>query len=93
VIRVDGGMVANGWFLQFLADILDIPVERPANVESTVIGAAYLAALQCGLLDDVQQAAALWQRESVFEPSMSADRRGTLLSGWAEAVSRIRSAD
>jgi glycerol kinase len=93
VIRVDGGMVANGWFLQFLADILDIPVERPANVESTVLGAAYLAALQCGLLDDVQQAAALWQRESVFEPSMSADRRGTLLSGWAEAVSRIRSAD
>lgn len=93
VIRVDGGMVANGWFLQFLADILDIPVERPANVESTVLGAAYLAALQCGLLDDVQQAAALWQREAVFEPSMSADQRGALLSGWTEAVSKVRSAD
>ena len=93
VIRVDGGMVANGWFLQFLADILDIAVERPANVESTVLGAAYLAALQCGLLDDVQQAAALWQCEAVFEPSMPADRRGTLLSGWAEAVSKVRSAD
>jgi glycerol kinase len=90
VIRVDGGMVANGWFLQFLADILDITVERPANVESTVLGAAYLAALQCGLLDDVQQAATLWRRDAVYEPSMSADRRNALLAGWAEAVSRVR---
>jgi len=92
VIRVDGGMVANGWFLQFLADILDITVERPANVESTVLGAAYLAALQCGLLNDVQQIADLWQREAVFEPSMSDDHRGALLAGWAEAVSRVRGA-
>lgn len=92
VIRVDGGMVANAWFLQFLADILDIPVERPVNVESTVLGAAYLAALQCGWLDDVQQAAALWQRDVVFEPSMSGEQRGALLSGWAEAVSRVRGA-
>jgi glycerol kinase len=90
VIRVDGGMVANGWFLQFLADILDITVERPANVESTVLGAAYLAALQCGLLDDMQQAATLWRRDAVFEPSMSVDRRNALLAGWAEAVSRVR---
>ena len=92
VIRVDGGMVANAWFLQFLADILDIPVERPVNVESTVLGAAYLAALQCGWLDDVQQVAALWQRDAVFEPSMSGELRSTLLSGWAEAVSRVRGA-
>ncbi len=92
VIRVDGGMVANGWFLQFLADILDITVERPANVESTVLGAAYLAALQCGMLNDVQQIADLWQREAVFEPSMCDDQRGALLAGWAEAVSRVRGA-
>jgi len=92
VIRVDGGMVANGWLLQFLADILDTTVERPANVESTVLGAAYLAALQCGMLDDVQQIADLWQREAVFEPSMSDDQRGALLAGWAEAVSRVRGA-
>ena len=90
VIRVDGGMVANGWLLQFLADILDIAVERPVNVESTVLGAAYLAGLQCGLLDDVQQVAALWQRDAVFEPSMSADQRGSLLSGWAKAVDSAR---
>jgi len=92
VIRVDGGMVGNDWLLQFLADILDITVERPVNVESTVLGAAYLAALQCGLLDDAQQVAALWQRDAVFEPSMSAGQRNVLLAGWAEAVSRVRGA-
>ncbi len=90
VIRVDGGMVANDWFLQFLADILDIPVERPQNVESTVLGAAYLAAFQCGLLQSTDEIAGLWQREALFEPMMSADRRGALLNGWHLAVSRVR---
>jgi glycerol kinase len=92
VIRVDGGMVANDWFLQFLADILDIRVERPANVESTVLGAAYLAALQCGMIDDLQQASRLWQCDAVFEPRMPGDQRDALLSGWAEAVTRVRGA-
>jgi glycerol kinase len=92
VIRVDGGMVGNDWFLQFLADILDIRVERPANVESTVLGAAYLAALQCGLIDNLQQASQLWRCDAVFEPRMSADQRDALLSGWATAVARVRGA-
>ena len=92
VIRVDGGMVANDWFLQFLADVLDIRVERPANVESTVLGAAYLAALECGLIDDLQQASHLWQCDAVFEPKMSGDQREALLSGWAAAVARVRGA-
>ena len=92
VIRVDGGMVANEWFLQFLADILDIRVERPANVESTVLGAAYLAALQRGMIDDLQQAGQLWQCDAVFEPRMSGDQRDALLSGWAAAVARVRGA-
>ncbi len=90
VIRVDGGMVGNDWFLQFLADILNIRVERPANVESTVLGAAYLAALQCGLIDDLQQASGLWQCDAVFEPRMSGDQRDALLAGWSAAVSRVR---
>ena len=90
VIRVDGGMVANDWFLQFLSDILDVRIERPANVESTVLGAAYLAALQCGVIDDLGDASRLWQCERAFEPDMSADQREMLLSGWAEAVSRVR---
>ena len=92
VIRVDGGMVANDWFLQFLADILDVRVERPTNVESTVLGAAYLAALQCGMVDDLGDVGRLWACERAFEPVMSDDQRDTLLSGWAGAVSRVRGA-
>ncbi len=90
VIRVDGGMVANDWFLQFLADILDLPVERPRNVESTVLGAAYLAGLQSGLLEDLQAVAALWQSDAVFAPALPAGRREALLAGWAAAVARVR---
>lgn len=90
VIRVDGGMVANNWFLQFLADILDIAVERPVNVESTVLGAAYLAAYKAGVLQRREQISEYWQCESRFEPLMSRDRREHLLQGWRAAVSRIR---
>ncbi len=90
VIRVDGGMVANDWFLQFLADILDTPVERPVNVESTVLGAAYLAAFGAGILKSSAQISRNWRCDSRFEPSMSADRRGQLLDGWQAAVSCIR---
>ena len=90
VIRVDGGMVANDWFLQFLADILDIPVERPQNVESTVLGAAYLAGWQAGVLSGPDDVARQWQLDKTFEPAMSAERRDGLLSGWADAVARTR---
>ncbi len=91
VIRVDGGMVSNSWFLQFLADILEVPVERPGNVESTVLGAAYLAGLTSGIFASLDAVAALWRSDAVFEPRMSADRRQTLLAGWARAVERARS--
>ena len=91
VIRVDGGMVANSWFLQFLADILNIPVERPVNVESTVLGAAYLAAYQSGVIASVGEFSKLWKRDKLFEPDMTADQRGQLLDGWRTAVSRVRS--
>ena len=90
VIRVDGGMVANNWFLQFLADILDVPVERPENVESTVLGAAYLAAFGAGVLQDYEQISEFWRCESRFDPAMSSDRRQQLLGGWKSAVGRTR---
>jgi glycerol kinase len=90
VIRVDGGMVANGWFLQFLADILGTPVERPDNVESTVLGAAYLAALQGGVIESLEDVSALWRRDRLYEPRMPAERRERLLAGWADAVARVR---
>ncbi len=89
-MRVDGGMVANGWFLQFLADILGIPVERPSNVESTVLGAAYLAGLQSGAIKSLDALSDLWQRDALFEPAMSADRRAQLLEGWAAAIAKVR---
>jgi glycerol kinase len=91
LIRVDGGMAANEWFLQFLADILGVTIERPINVESTVLGAAYLAGLQSGVVSSVNVINELWQRDRLFEPAMSADRRESLLAGWAGAVARARS--
>jgi glycerol kinase len=90
VIRVDGGMVANNWFLQFLADVLDVPVERPDNVESTVLGAAYLAGAQAGVVDSLADISTLWQRDTLFEPAMDGAQRERLLEGWNDAVRRVR---
>jgi len=92
VIRVDGGMVSNDWFLQFLADILEIPVERPRNVESTVLGAAFLAGYRAGIVAAATDIAGLWQRDALFEPQMDTDQRERLLAGWHDAVRRVRSA-
>lgn len=91
IIRVDGGMVANDWFLRFLADILDVPVERPTNVESTVLGAAFLAGLQCGVFASLDEIASLWSRDAVFEPTMDDEQRTSLYAGWRRAVERVKS--
>lgn len=90
VIRVDGGMVRNDWFLQFLADILQITVERPVNVESTVLGAAYLAGLYGGVFDSPEEIAALWECDALFEPQMDDAQRERLLGGWKSAVGQVR---
>ncbi len=91
IIRVDGGMVANDWFLQFLSDILNLTVERPQNVESTVLGAAYLAGLTSGVFASTEEVQKLWRREASFEPSMQDHWRDRLYQGWLDAVSRVRS--
>ncbi len=91
VIRVDGGMVHNNWFLQFLADILGVAVERPGNVESTVLGAAYLAGLQCGVFASLEAVADCWTSDRIFNPQMDGDRRDGLYAGWTDAVQRVRS--
>ena len=91
IIRVDGGMVANDWFLQFLSDILNLPVERPQNVESTVLGAAYLAGLTCGIFESTDAVRRLWRREALFTPSMADEQRERLYEGWLDAVSRVKS--
>jgi glycerol kinase len=91
-LRVDGGMVRNDWVMQFLADILDLPVERPVVTETTALGAAYLAGLQLGLFKSTADIAKRWQRDRLFEPRMKADQREALYAGWQAAVARVRSA-
>ncbi|MDB5364671.1 MAG: glycerol kinase [Rhodospirillales bacterium] len=91
VLRVDGGMAANDWAMQFLADMLDVPVERPVELETTAWGAAVLAGLGAGVFRDAAETEALWKRDRRFEPSMSSDERGARLAGWKDAVARVRS--
>jgi len=89
-LRVDGGMARNDWLMQFLADMLDLPVERPAVTETTALGAAYLAGLASGLWDSVEDIARHWRRERLFEPRMAPPERSRLYEGWQDAVARVR---
>ena len=91
-LRVDGGMVVNDWLTQFLADILQIDVVRPQTVETTALGAAFLAGLGAGVYQSLDEIAALWKSEARFEPKRSADSIETLYAGWLDAVQRVRSA-
>ena len=90
-IRVDGGMVANNWLMQFLADILGITVERPQVTETTALGVAYLAGLQLGLYPDLAAIAQHWQRQQRFDVGMDESVRQRLYEGWQDAVARVRS--
>ena len=89
-LRVDGGAVANNFLMQFQADILGVPVQRPAVTETTALGAAYLAGLATGFWSSQEEIAKQWQLERAFEPAMSADQRESLYSGWQKAVERAR---
>lgn len=92
-LRVDGGMTANGFAMQFLADILGVPIERPGVTETTVLGAAALAGLQVGLFASRDELAAAWTLDRRFEPRMSADERGERRAGWRDAVQRVLTPD
>ena len=87
-LRVDGGMAANDWLGQFLSDILDCRVERPVNLETTALGAAFLAGLATGVWSNLEEIAQAWQARDRFEPTMPAAQRERLLAGWQEAVRR-----
>ena len=89
VFRVDGGMAANDWLLQFLADLLDLPVERPTIIETTALGAARLAGLGLGLYPSPEALAASWRLDRRFEPAMPAGERERLVAGWEEALARV----
>ena len=88
VIRADGGMSASDWTMQAVADMIDAPVDRPMVLETTALGAAYLAGWQAGLYPDPDEFATSWRLDRRFTPGMEAGRRGAKLSGWRDAVAR-----
>jgi glycerol kinase len=87
-LRIDGGMAANEWFCQFLADMLQARVERPAELETTALGAAFLAGLTTGVWPDLASLSSQWRSVAVFEPRMNRARRAVLIEGWQQAVAR-----
>jgi glycerol kinase len=91
-VRIDGGMAANAWLGQFLADILQAPVERPQNLETTALGAAFLAGLSTGVWNDLGALERTWKQRDGFAPAMPAERRAHLVAGWRDAVARTLSA-
>ncbi|HUV21496.1 MAG TPA: glycerol kinase GlpK [Gammaproteobacteria bacterium] len=89
-LRVDGGMVQNNWLCQFLADLLGIVVERPAQTETTALGAAYLAGLQTGIFTSLDDIAGRWQADREFASSLEKSAASLLLADWHEAVIKVR---
>ncbi len=88
-LRVDGGMVVNNWFLQFLADLLNLPVERPQVTETTALGAACLAGVQLGVYESLADISSYWQRDALFTPRLGQKERENLLLGWGKALSGV----
>ncbi len=88
-LRVDGGMVNNDWVAQCLADILRVPVDRPKVIETTALGVAYLAGLEAGVFESLDDISALWQCEKSFEPKLAQSLRDKLYIGWKDAVKRV----
>jgi glycerol kinase len=85
-LRVDGGACVNDLLMQFQADLLGIPVVRPQVIETTALGAAYLAGLSCGLYSDVAELSALWQPERTFHPALPRDQVAERMARWERAV-------
>jgi glycerol kinase len=91
ILRVDGGMVENSWLTQHLADVLQLPIDRPRVIETTALGVAYLAGLRAGIFAELDDVAEKWQLEQRFEPVMPPEAAAELYKGWQAAVARVRS--
>ena len=89
-LRVDGGMVANDWVVQFLSDILNLPVERPAVIETTALGCAFLAGLKAGVYNSLEDISERWKPDRRCEPAMDEETRKRLYAGWLDALRRVR---
>jgi glycerol kinase len=92
VLRVDGGLASNDWAMQFLADILGLPVERPAVTATPALGAAWIAGSTLGFYPGLDQPCTIWRRDRLFEPRLSPAERDRLYAGWLDAVRRVRGA-
>jgi glycerol kinase len=88
VLRVDGGMSASDWSMQFLSDILGAPVDRPRVLETTALGAAWLAGMRAGVYPGREGFAVQWALERRFEPVMDKPERDARYAGWRDAVGR-----
>jgi glycerol kinase len=91
VLRVDGGASVSDFMMQFQADILQKPIDRPYTVETTALGAAFLAGLSAGVWERLEDIQALRRTQRRFEPAMEPERAKALIAGWHDAVSRARS--
>jgi len=89
-LRVDGGACGNDRLMQFQADLLDVPVDRPVVAETTALGAAYLAGLAVGYWESLDDVRDNWRRQASFEPQMSKADRDRRLRRWADAVERSK---
>ena len=85
-LRVDGGMSASNWAMQFLSDIIDAPVDRPHVLETTAMGAAWLAGQRAGIYPGMDEFAKSWAKERSFAPSMDEEVRAEKYAGWQRAV-------
>ena len=90
-LRVDGGFARNDWAMGFLADMVDVRVERPAGIETTALGAAGLAGLGSGVFSSLDAVASAWRLDRAWEPTMEESRRSALFDGWKQAVGRVLS--
>ena len=89
-LRVDGGAAANDLLMQFQADILQVPVVRPRTLETTALGAAYLAGLAVGYWDGIEGIRSQWQTDRRFDPVMKVEEVNGLRAGWERALERAR---
>ncbi len=92
VLRVDGGMTASDWFVQRLADLIGLPVERPSETETTALGAAWLAGSAVGFFPPIADLPRLWHLDRRFEPRISSDEREGHRGKWLDAITRVRKA-
>ncbi len=88
IVKIDGGMVANNWFSQFLADVINLKVIRPKVLETTALGAALFAGYQVGEFKSLNQIKNTWKKDKAFKPKINKKLRNHILHGWKQAIKK-----